>query len=126
MPYHLDLEKLRRANRLRLPQFRDKKGNLCHTGDDGKDWALSRWGNAITGELGEACNLIKKVERGDYTLDEVRIALAKELADVVCYVDLLACAADIDLSLAIVEKFNEVSKRVNSDVELEGWAGFGE
>ena len=37
--------------------------------------------------------------------------LAKELADVIIYADLLAHAANIDLGQAVVDKFNEVSVR---------------
>lgn len=28
------------------------------------DWSLSQWSNAVAGETGELCNIIKKVERG--------------------------------------------------------------
>ena len=28
------------------------------------DWKLSQWSNAVAGEVGELCNIVKKVERG--------------------------------------------------------------
>lgn len=122
---------LRRANegRCRPPYFK-------HTI---KSWTPCKWTTALAGEVGEAANIIKKVHRGDYTLDEmmpgptaitmtaalegghvvtVREAIARELADVICYVDLLAARLDIDLAEAVAAKFNEVSKRVKAPIEL--------
>lgn len=109
---------LRKANIDRLPQFKDRKGRKCHSADDGSDWLLSQWANAMTGEVGEAANIIKKIERGDFTLDEARDILADELADIVTYLDLLSCRAGIDLADAVVKKFNKVSVRVGSDVRI--------
>jgi len=69
----------------------------------------------MNGEAGEAANLVKKIRRGDY----VDIAaVEKELADMICYADLLAYHLDIDLGKAVRQKFNEVSKRVGSQVFL--------
>ncbi|MEQ1653817.1 MAG: MazG-like family protein [Hyphomicrobium sp.] len=114
---------LRRANILRLPQFKNRKGEPAHSEADGSDWALSAWCNAVCGELGEAANLIKKVERGDLTLDEARSDLAKEFADVVTYLDILAMRAGCDLGEATIDKFNEVSVRVGSTVRLVAMPG---
>jgi NTP pyrophosphatase (non-canonical NTP hydrolase) len=76
------------------------------------------WGNAMAGECGEACNVVKKIDRDGMT-DERVAALAKELADVVTYADLLAARFGIDLGLAVAAKFNEVSERVGSDLRLD-------
>jgi len=119
----LSFDDLRAANRARLPEFRDRRGNLCHVAGesgevDGTDWRLSQWSNAVCGELGEAANLIKKIERGDYSLNEARRDLGRELADVVTYLDILASVAGIDLGEATRLKFNEVSERVKSGVRL--------
>jgi NTP pyrophosphatase (non-canonical NTP hydrolase) len=110
---------LRGANKARLPQFKNRKGEPAHSQPDGADWALSTWCNAVLGELGEAANLIKKIERGDITLDEAREALGKELADTVTYLDILAFRAGVDLGQATMDKFNEVSVRVSSTVRLD-------
>lgn len=107
---------LREANRKRLPKFRNAKGELTHTVDNGTDWALSKWANAVLGELGEAANIIKKIERGDFTLEQARGDLEKELADVITYMDILACAAGVNLAKAVRLKFNEVSQRCGADV----------
>lgn len=118
----LTFDALRRANLARLPEFRDRKGRVCHVQIDGQpvgfDWSLSQWSNAVCGELGEAANLIKKIERGDMTLDEARSDLADEICDVVTYLDILAHRAGIDMGEATIAKWNRVSERVGSSVRL--------
>jgi NTP pyrophosphatase (non-canonical NTP hydrolase) len=115
----LTLNALRGANLARLPQFKDARGRPAHSEPDGSDWRLSAWSNAVLGELGEAANIIKKIERGDFTLEEAREKLGKELADVLTYLDILAYRCGVDLGQATIEKFNEVSDRVGSTVRLE-------
>ncbi len=114
----LTFDDLRVANVTRLPQFKNRKGEPAHSKPDGSDWCLAQWCNAVTGELGEAASLIKKIERGDMTLDEARQDLADELADVQTYLDILAFRARIDLGQATIDKFNRVSERVQCDVRL--------
>jgi NTP pyrophosphatase (non-canonical NTP hydrolase) len=119
----LTFNNLRGANKARLPQFKNSKGEPAHSEPDGSDWKLSAWCNAVCGELGEAANIIKKIERGDLTLEEARPALAKEFADIITYLDITAMRAGVDLGQATMDKFNEVSKRVGSTVSLDadGW-----
>lgn len=86
-------------------------------------WSLSDWLTAVVGEVGEAANIIKKLNRvrdgvtgnGSITPEELRANLADELADTYCYLDLLCLAAGIDLPSAVEHKFNEVSKRIGYD-----------
>lgn len=70
-------------------------------------------------------NLVKKIQRGDKTTfdkgEEVPLdcnAVAEEIADVVIYADVLAQKLGIDLGEAVREKFNKVSARIGSKVEL--------
>jgi NTP pyrophosphatase (non-canonical NTP hydrolase) len=112
----LSFATLREANKRRLPEFKNRRGEPAHSEADGSDWCLAQWCNAVCGELGEAANLIKKIERGDMTLDEARDDLADELADVVTYLDLLAFRAGVNLGKAVQSKFNRVSERVNANV----------
>lgn len=67
----------------------------------------SYWGNALAGETGEACNLIKKYERD---LVDIKEPLAKELADVFIYLELTARFFNIDLEMAIINKIEEVNE----------------
>lgn len=82
------------------------------------EWSGADWSNAMAGETGEACNIVKKLRRHEthtgtaYNTPEVEAllpALAEELADVVTYCDLLAHKYGIDLERAVREKFNLVS-----------------
>lgn len=80
------------------------------------DWTESDWATAIAGEVGEACNFIKKRRRGD---DAIPVeTVADEFADAVIYIDLLCHRMGTTLEAAILRKFNVVSERVGSDVIL--------
>ena len=81
-----------------------------------KEWSPTDWGCAMAGEAGEACNLLKKIRRGE---DIPKEDIARELADVVIYADLCAARLDIDLGAAVAEKFNIVSHRKGSKILLE-------
>lgn len=113
---------LRAANVARLPTFRNRLGQPAHSEADGSDWSDAEWLQAVTGELGELANEMKKRLRGDYAdLPDavIRHKLASEVADVQIYLDLLAFRLGIDLGRATIEKFNEVSLRVRSPVWIE-------
>lgn len=69
-------------------------------------------GNELAGEVGEACNVIKKLERermGIRGSRDTKEHLAEELADVVICVDLIAMSYGIDLDKAVRDKFNATS-----------------
>ena len=101
----LEFSELRKANEIRCEA-------LYHAIDD---WSPTDWACAAAGEMGEACNLIKKMRRGeDISLNDV----AYELADTVIYLDLLAARLGIDLAHAIAAKFNKVSIERESPVRL--------
>lgn len=81
-----------------------------------KWWSPSDWAMAVTGELGKACNLLKKRMRGEVI---PVIDIADELADTVIYLDLLAARLDINLGEAVIRKFNIVSDQRGSKIKLE-------
>lgn len=96
------LEELRRANIARQAEW-------CP--DQTPD--LSFRGNELAGEVGEACNIIKKLERERHGWRGSRstlVALAEELADILICVDLIALQGGIDLGRAVAEKFNATSR----------------
>lgn len=102
------LKQLQKASKKRQYIFNDK------------DWTLPEWGLATAGEVGELCNVIKKIHRGDMTLQEAneKELIADEAADVVIYLDLLCQKAGIDLGTAIVNKFNKSSEKYGSNVTI--------
>lgn len=76
----------------------------------------------LAGETGEACNVIKKLERERLGLRGSRDTfyhLAQELADVVICASLCANAAGIDLNKAVIEKFNATSDELGLPVKLQ-------
>lgn len=71
-------------------------------------------GNEVAGEVGEMCNVVKKLERERLGMRGSRATkkdLAEELADVLITVDLLAMDEGIDLAAAVVAKFNATSEK---------------
>lgn len=82
--------------------------------DEGNQISLSFRGNELAGEVGEACNVIKKLDREQMGIKGSRDTvehLAQELADVVICADLIASAAGINLEDAIRDKFNATSEK---------------
>lgn len=82
-------------------------------------WSLSDWMTAATGELGEAANIIKKLNRvrdgipgNTVDADTLRGQLADEIADVAIYLDLLAQAAGFDLETIRDAKFARTSEKI--------------
>ena len=100
----LTFRELREANAARQLEYPTKT-----------PFTTSYWLIAITGELGELCNFIKKQDRDgkDYSIE-----IAKEIADIQIYLDLLANHIGLDMEQAIKQKFNEVSDRIGSKVKL--------
>lgn len=85
-----------------------------------KEWnpnnllSLTFRGNELGGEVGEAQNIIKKIEREKLGLVGSRANwndLAEELSDVVICCDLIAMEFDIDLGYYIPRKFNKTSSQ---------------
>ena len=115
----LSFAALRTANEQRLPHFKNKHGEPAHSEPDGSDWSDAEWLQAVVGELGEYASIRKKVTRGDYTHEEAHSMMADELADVVCYLDILAYRLGVDLGEAVRSKFNQISDCVGcSDIKL--------
>lgn len=90
-------------------------------------WTPTDWACAMAGEAGEVCNAVKKLRRHEdgtntakdpQTVDELKTAVGKELADTIIYADLLAARLGVDLAQAVKDKFNEVSERMNSPLRL--------
>ena len=109
---------IRSANVNRLAHFKNAKGLPAHTHANGSDWSLGDWMTAVTGELGEAANIIKKIRREDFSLDDARLELADEFADTLIYLDLLAFRCGINLGEATRRKWNYTSRKIDYDGRL--------
>lgn len=97
------------------------------------DWYPWEWSNAMAGEVGEACNLTKKMRRiyfphekslarlnkpGQQTLTELEEAFAGEVADAVIYGDLAMTRIRRNLGDEVRKKFNSKSAEVGSSIVL--------
>jgi len=110
MVANLKFEELRKANSERQ-QLWDTKSQIN----------LAFRGNELAGEVGEACNIIKKLERERMGIRGSRATqdqLAEELADVIICVDLICMGLGIDLGKAVADKFNATSDKMGFEVKL--------
>lgn len=88
-------------------------------------WSLSDWMTATLGELGEAANVVKKLNRhrdGINTPEceaELWADLMDEIADTFIYLDLLAQSQGFNLAKIVVGKFNRTSRKIGYPVMLE-------
>lgn len=79
------------------------------------------WTTALAGEVGELCNMIKKLERVKYggidagtnhkAADITKEVLSEEIGGIFIYLDLLASLYEIDLEEAILKTFNDKSEK---------------
>ena len=88
-------------------------------------WSSSDWMTATLGELGEAANVVKKLNRvrdgvpgNKRTPDELRDDLRKELGDVFVYLDLMAQSLGFNIADAAVEVFNAKSAEIGYPVQM--------
>jgi NTP pyrophosphatase (non-canonical NTP hydrolase) len=88
-------------------------------------WSTSDWFLATVGELGEAANIAKKLNRyrdgipgNKETEAALRDKLRKELGDVFVYLDLLAQSVGVSIGAAAVEVFNAKSDEIGCPVRM--------
>ena len=86
---------------------------------DPASWSASDWMVATMGELGEAANVLKKLNRerdgikgNTVTAQVLREKLAGELADTFIYLDLMCQALGIDLETAVRRTFDAKSREI--------------
>lgn len=74
-------------------------------------------GLGLTGESGEAADIIKKAWRDDgFISDERKTKLLYELGDVMWYIAILADMLDTDLSMVAQMNFEKLADRRNRNV----------
>lgn len=89
------------------------------------NWTLADWSNALAGEVGEACNVVKKIRRpqlgtvgNSADVPTYLKQLESEIGDVLIYLDLLAKAAGLSLDECVMRAFNEKSEKLNMPIML--------
>lgn len=108
-----------------------RSANIARQGEWDPDNQISAAyrGNELAGEVGEACNVIKKLERERLGILGSRATvgeLADELADVLICADLIAMHYGIDLEAAVARKFNATSEKVGLQTRLAAPTDGGE
>lgn len=108
----LTFEKFSELNRERCESPQGFEHPVC-------GWSLSDWMTATVGELGEAANVAKKLNRvrdgiqgNKETEAELRADLADEIADTFIYLDLLAQSQGLSLEAIVVSKFDKTSAKI--------------
>ncbi len=88
-------------------------------------WSSSDWMTALVGEVGEAANVVKKLNRyrdgvpgNKLSEAELRDQLRKELGDVFVYLDLMAQALGFSIADAAVEVFNAKSAEIGCPITV--------
>lgn len=107
---HRTFETVSRVNRERSLEWHP--GGL-------EDWSPAEWGNALAGEAGELCNVLKKLLRCEtgarqangLQRKELLDMAAKEIGDTYLYLDLVAQRLGLDTYECIQGAFNQVSDR---------------
>jgi NTP pyrophosphatase (non-canonical NTP hydrolase) len=90
-------------------------------------WTGSDWSNAMAGEAGEACNVVKKLRRDDFgkvqaaadSRADLVAKLATEIGDTFLYLDLLAQFYGLDMARCVIDTFNRVSIREGFPERIE-------
>lgn len=86
-------------------------------------WSASDWMTALVGEIGEAANIIKKLNRmrdgvrgNTETFEQLHTRLRQELGDAQIYLDLLAQSQGFNIGDAAIEVFNAKSVELHCSI----------
>lgn len=120
-----------RQSSLTIKELVEKNIKRCMDGKgfnhELNEWSIAEWTNAAAGEMGEACNIAKKMIRlrddikgndPKLTRNDLKKKLAQELSDTIIYIVLTAASEDIDLEKSIIDTFNNKSDEIGSDIKL--------
>lgn len=110
-------------------QFSQANRERCESPEGFKhrlqDWSASDWMTALVGEVGEAANVVKKLNRyrdnvpgNKATIDELRDQLRKELGDTFVYLDLMCQSLGFSIADAAAEVFNAKSDQIGYPKKL--------
>jgi NTP pyrophosphatase (non-canonical NTP hydrolase) len=73
---------------------------------------------ALMGELGEFSNILKKINRGDFTLEEAKQELSEEITDMFIYIIKLIYQLNIDIEYNYEEKlYKNINKFKNYEIK---------
>lgn len=95
---------------------------------DLQSWSTSDWFTATLGELGEAANYAKKLNRirdgipgnGGAEESDLRQKMADEIADTFIYLDLLCQHEGLEMDEIVKAKFDRTSAKIGYPIRLRG------
>ena len=115
----------------KLSEINLKRAKRWHKTDNLNDWSISDWAVAAAGEMGEICNVVKKLRRiesqyigindKDRQIKDNKHAIeeiGKEIADTVLYLNLLSIRCGLSLEEEIINKFNQTSDKYGFEEKL--------
>lgn len=115
--YHTLIDNLKPTS-LDFAHLREKNQERLHTAfSEHANWSPVLWALCAAGEMGEACNAIKK-HFLRHEANPTTLEIGHEIADVIIYLDLLATSLGFHLEDLVAEKFNIVSERKGCEVML--------
>lgn len=89
------------------------------------DWSTSDWFTALVGELGEAANVAKKLNRvrdgiaGNKEAEQELVRnLGRELADTFIYLDLLVQSRGMSMAEIVAQTFNAKSDELGCGIKV--------
>lgn len=85
--------------------------------DESNIYELEHLAVCLTGEIGEFCNILKKVVRGDYKLHEAKEDMSEELADCFIYLLKISNQFDVDLEAEFIKKVSKNKKKFDEKSE---------
>ena len=117
------LREIEYEERIKMKTFSERNRMRCESPNGFNhalsSWSLSDWMTATAGEIGEAANIIKKLNRyrdgipgNSESKEQLQANLADEIADAAIYLDLLAQAAGFDLETIREAKFAKSSVKI--------------
>jgi NTP pyrophosphatase (non-canonical NTP hydrolase) len=117
-PSELSFKAFSRINRQRC----ESETGFNHKLDS---WSMSDWFLALIGEIGEAANVAKKLNRyrdgipgNKVSKEELQVKLRNELGDAFVYLDLLAQSVGVAIEEAASEVFDAKSEEIGCPIRM--------
>lgn len=113
---------------MQINEFSKLNADRCRRWHTIESWDINDWMVALSGEVGEAANIVKKMNRlrdhivgnpDEKDVYELRDKLLDELADAYIYLDLIFTYLDANKERRIALKFNKTSEKYNFPERME-------
>lgn len=98
-------------HRMTFDEFQELNARRCREvwAEELRDWTLDDWAHALSAEVGEVSEVFVRVKQMRLHPTEKRAALLSELADVICFADLMMTALQANTQDTVIAKFDTVS-----------------